>query len=110
MSDCSGKFGQDPSPGSLCSPPPRGEGWRKSEEALRYVGCGCKSGRGVFGEGTAMKHFAVVSNVWDWTPAKWLAWHREKAETIESIHDVLKNELAAGVLPSSRFGARPGTP
>jgi len=31
--------------------------------------------------------------------------HREKAGTIERVHDVLKNELAAGVLPSKYFGA-----
>ena len=30
---------------------------------------------------------------------------REKAGTIEAIHDILKNELAAGVLPCGRFGA-----
>lgn len=31
--------------------------------------------------------------------------HREKAGTVEMVHDVLKNELAAGVLPCGRFGA-----
>ena len=34
-----------------------------------------------------------------------MQWHREKAGTIEGVHDVLKNELAAGVLPCGRFGA-----
>jgi hypothetical protein len=34
-----------------------------------------------------------------------LQWHREKAGTIEAVHDVLKNELSAGVLPCGRFGA-----
>ena len=32
-----------------------------------------------------------------------MAW--EKAGTIEHVHDVMKNELGAGVLPCSRFGA-----
>jgi hypothetical protein len=32
-------------------------------------------------------------------------WHREKAGTIEGVHDVVKNELAGGVLPSKYFGA-----
>ena len=36
---------------------------------------------------------------------KLIEWHREKAGTIEGVHDVLKNELAAGVLPSKYFGA-----
>jgi hypothetical protein len=34
-----------------------------------------------------------------------LQWHREKAGTVEHIHHVLKNELAAIALPSGRFGA-----
>ena len=33
---------------------------------------------------------------------KLLEWHREKAGSIEAIHDVMKNELAAGVLPCAR--------
>ena len=53
-------------------------------------------------DGAEAKHFAVVSNVWDWEARRLLEWHREKAGTIEAIHDVLKNELAAGVLPCSR--------
>lgn len=36
---------------------------------------------------------------------KLLEWQREKAGTIEALHDVVKNELAAGVLPCGRFGA-----
>ena len=28
-----------------------------------------------------------------------------KAGTIEGVHDILKNELAAGVMPSKYFGA-----
>ena len=50
-------------------------------------------------------HFAVVSNIRTWKAARLLEWHREKAGTIEAVHDVLKNELAAGVLPCGRFGA-----
>src|SRR5258706_283744 len=59
----------------------------------------------LFADGSEAKYFAVVSNVWDWEPKRLLEWHREKAGTIEAIHDVLKNELAAGVLPCGRFGA-----
>jgi len=36
---------------------------------------------------------------------KLIEWHREKAGTIERVHDVLKNELATGVLPSKYFRA-----
>ena len=34
------------------------------------------------------------------TAARLLEWHREKAGSIELVHDVIKNELGGGVLPS----------
>ena len=58
-----------------------------------------------FADGSGVKYFAVVSNIWEWKAAKLLEWHREKAGTIEMVHDVIKNELAAGVLPCGRFGS-----
>lgn len=59
----------------------------------------------LFADGSEVKHFAVRTNLWDWKPKRLLGWHREKAGTIEAVHDVLKNELAAGVLPCGRYGA-----
>jgi hypothetical protein len=38
-------------------------------------------------------------------PVDVLRWYWAKAGTIEKCHDVLKNELGAGVLPCGRFGA-----
>ena len=52
-----------------------------------------------------MRHFAVLTNIEEWSAPKLIQWHREKAGTVEMVHDVLKNELAAGVLPCGRFGA-----
>jgi hypothetical protein len=49
-------------------------------------------------------YWAVATNM----PGKGddiLAWHRQKAGTIEHFHAVLKNELALGVMPCGRFGA-----
>jgi len=37
-------------------------------------------------------------------PVDLLRWHWLKAGTIEFVHDVTKNELAARVPPSSRIG------
>ncbi len=34
-----------------------------------------------------------------------VGWDREKAGTLEHTHHILKNELAAGPLPSRKFGA-----
>jgi hypothetical protein len=59
----------------------------------------------LFADGSEAKYFVVASNEWEWSPKKLLEWHREKAGTIEAVHDVLKNELAGGVLPCGRFGA-----
>ena len=59
----------------------------------------------LFADGSEVKYFAVASNQWEWDAARLLAWQREKAGTIEALHEVLKNELAAGVMPCGRFGA-----
>src|SRR5208283_4689339 len=60
---------------------------------------------GLFEGGLATRHFALVSNIWDWKARRLMEWHREKAGTVELVHDVIKNELGGGVLPSKYFGA-----
>jgi hypothetical protein len=42
-----------------------------------------------------------LSNRWELKPARLIEWHREKAGTIELVHDVIKNYLGGGVLPSN---------
>ena len=75
-------------------------------EPLRYVAIRIRKKQGeLFGDGSEAKYFAVVTNLWDWAPKRLLVWHREKAGSIEALHDVLKNELAGGVMPCGRFGA-----
>lgn len=78
----------------------------KQSKPLRYIAIRMRKRQGeLFGDGSSEKYFAVVTNIWDWTPVKLIQWHREKAGTIEPIHDVIKNELAGGVMPCGRFGA-----
>ena len=85
--------------------------WPEAEEEkeygpLRWVAIRIRKKQGeLFADGSEFKYFAVVTNRWDWEARRLLEWHREKAGTIEAIHDVLKNELGAGVLPCGRFGA-----
>ena len=85
--------------------------WPEAEEEkafgpLRWVAIRIRHKQeNLFADGNEAKHFAVVTNVWDWEARRLLEWHREKAGTIEALHDELKNELAAGVLPCGRFGA-----
>jgi hypothetical protein len=59
----------------------------------------------LFGDGTAVKHLAVMSNIGAWSGRRLLEWHRQKAGTLEMVHDIRKNDLAAGVLPGGRLGA-----
>jgi len=78
----------------------------QDSKPLRYVGIRIRRKQGDwFAGGAATRHFAVLSNLWDWSAERLIQWHREKAGTIEGVHDVVKNELAAGVLPSKYFGA-----
>jgi DDE family transposase len=84
--------------------------WNKSEhkdsQPLRYVAIRIRRRQGdLFADGRTVKHFAIVSNLWEWKAWRLIQWHREKAGAIEGIHDVVKNELAGGVMPSKYFGA-----
>jgi len=82
------------------------EAENKHSKPLRYVTIRMRLRQGeLFGDGSSVKHFAIVTNIWDWKLEKLIDWHRQKAGTIEAIHDVIKNELGAGVMPCGRFGA-----
>ena len=59
----------------------------------------------LFEDGSKVKHFAVVTNIGEWKAGRLIQWHREKAGTVEGVHDVVKNELAGGVMPCKYFGA-----
>jgi len=73
---------------------------------IRYLALRVHQKQGeLFSDGKLYKYYAVVTNRWDFDAKRLLEWHREKAGTIEAAHDVLKNELAAGVMPCGRFGA-----
>ena len=79
---------------------------KKETKPLRYVAIRIRKRQGeLFNDGSRVRHFAVVSNIWDWPAARLIQWHRQKAGTIEIVNDVVKNELAGGVLPCGRFGA-----
>src|SRR5436853_1939010 len=78
----------------------------KDTQPLRYVAIRIRPRQeALFRDGSNIKHFAIVSNLWEWKPGRLIQWHREKAGTIEGVHDVVKNELAGGVMPCKYFGA-----
>jgi hypothetical protein len=79
--------------------------WPKDAKPLRYLAVRFRARQGdLFGNGSNMKYLAVVSNRAG-KPLDLLRWHWQKAGTIEALHDVTKNELAARVPPCGRFGA-----
>jgi len=79
---------------------------RKDGKPYRYVAVRVRRQQGeLFEDGAIVRHFAVVSNIWDMDGEELLDWQRGKAGTVEHLHHVLGNELAAGVYPSARHGA-----
>jgi Transposase DDE domain group 1 len=59
----------------------------------------------LFQDGNPYHYFAIVTNMWSWDGERLLRWQRERCGTVEKVHDVLKNDLAGGVLPAKRFFA-----
>jgi hypothetical protein len=79
--------------------------WSKDAKPLRYLAVRIDpKQRELLEETRARKYLAVVTNR-DGKAADLLHWHWKKAGTIESVHDVAKNELGASVPPCGRFGA-----
>ena len=75
----------------------------KYSQPFRYVGVRLLKPQGVlFADGSDRMHFAVVTNL-DWDGKRLVQWHRQKAGTIEHVHDELKNGLAAAHMPSRHF-------
>jgi len=81
------------------------DAWPKDAAPLRYLALRFEQAQGrLFADGSDVKYFAVVTNR-DGNAGELVRWHRQKAGTIEHLHDVTKNELGAGTLPSAKLGA-----
>jgi hypothetical protein len=79
---------------------------KKDAQPLRYVAIRIRKKPGeLFDDGSRVRHFALLTSRWELKAPRLIEWHREKAGSIELVHDVLKNELGAGVLSSKYFGA-----
>jgi hypothetical protein len=79
---------------------------KKDTAPLRYVGLRLTKAQGeLFADGNEHHYHAILSNRWDMDGGDLVDWNRAKAGTIEHVHDEMKNGLAAGQLPSARFGA-----
>jgi hypothetical protein len=79
---------------------------KKDAQPYRYLAIRVRRQQGeLFEDGVNVRHYAVVSNNWDMEGQALLEWQRGKAGTIEHMHHILNNELAAGVYPSAKHGA-----
>ena len=79
---------------------------QRDRKPYRYVAIRVRKAQGeFFADGNASRHFAVVTNDWETEGQALLTWSRGRAGTIEHVNRVLKDELAAGVYPSGKFGA-----
>jgi hypothetical protein len=79
---------------------------KKDTPPYRYLAVRIHHRQGeLFEDGATVRHFCVVTNIWDMEGQKLLQWQRGKAGTIEQVHHILMSELAAGVYPSYKHGA-----
>jgi hypothetical protein len=75
----------------------------KDSQPPRYVGLRLLKPQGVlFADGTDRHYHAVVTNR-KLDGGLLLDWHREKAGTVEHVHDEVKNWLGGGHMPSQHF-------
>lgn len=56
-------------------------------------------------QGQPFKLFGVVTNRLEMPGDALIWWHRERCGRSEQAHDIMKNDLAGGQLPSEHFGA-----
>jgi hypothetical protein len=78
---------------------------KKDSLPYRYVAIRVRQPQGeLFHDGTAIRHYAIISNIWDMDGVELIEWQRNKAGTIEQVHHVLVSELAGGIFPSYKYG------
>src|SRR5258708_18225512 len=54
----------------------------KNSQPLRYIAIRLRQRQGgLFADGSSVRHFAVLSNLWDWEPVKLIRCHRKKPAT-----------------------------
>lgn len=79
---------------------------KKDSQPYRYVAIRVRKQQGeLFEDGSSIRHYAVVTNLWEMDGQALLEWQRGKAGTVEQVHHVLVSDLGGGVYPSAKHGA-----
>jgi hypothetical protein len=79
---------------------------KKDSRPLRYVVIRIRQPQGeLFHDGNAVRHYAIVTNLWDMEGLALIEWQRAKAGTIEQSHHIMVSGLAAGIYPSYKYGS-----
>jgi DDE family transposase len=79
---------------------------KKDMKPDRYLAIRVRPWQGeLFSDGNSYHYYAVVTNRWEMGGEEVLRWQRERCGSVEKVHDVVKNDLAGGVMPCGRFYA-----
>lgn len=79
---------------------------KKEMKPDRYLAIRVRPWQGeLFSDGNSYHYYAVVTNRWEMEGEELLRWQRERCGSVEKVHDVLKNDLAGGVMPCGRYYA-----
>ena len=79
---------------------------KKDMKPDRYLAIRVRPWQGeLFSDGHSYHYYAVVTNRWEMDGEELLRWQRQRCGSVEQVHDVVKNDLAGGVMPCGRFYA-----
>ena len=79
---------------------------KKAMKPDRYLAIRVRPWQGeLFSDANSYHYYAVVTNRWEMEGEELLRWQRERCGSVEKVHDVVKNDLAGGVMPCGRFYA-----
>src|SRR5439155_1351483 len=65
----------------------------------RYLAIRVRPWQGeLFSDGNSYHYYAVVTNRWEMEGEELVRWQHERCGSVEKVHDVVKNDLAGGVM------------